>query len=110
MINSRIFQPFFKGALCGLEGAQKEGSPHQKLGRRRKDQWVYFLGSQSAFRYGEELIIDLLNDYFAFFPFEMESTSNIRIINKKYNFSFHCRGFKNRRGSGEKGTRNPDFS
>lgn len=83
MINPRIFQPFFKEALCGLEGAQKGGSPRQKLGRRRKVQWVYFLGSQSAFCYGEELIIDLLNDNFAFFPLEMESTSNIRIINKK---------------------------
>jgi hypothetical protein len=42
-----------------------------------------FLGSQSAFRYGEELISDLLNDPPAFFPFEMESPSTIRIINKK---------------------------
>lgn len=42
-----------------------------------------FLGSQSALRYSEELTRDLLNDHPAFFSFEMESPSTIRIINKK---------------------------
>ncbi len=77
------FSTFFKGARCGLESVQKEGSPHHKLGRRRKDQWVDFFGFMSAFRYREELISDLLNDRPAFFLFERESPSAIRIINKK---------------------------
>jgi len=47
MINRRIFQPFFKGAHCGLGSVQKEGSPHHKPGRRRKDQWVYFFWGHS---------------------------------------------------------------
>lgn len=42
-----------------------------------------FLSSQSAFHYGEELVIDLLNDQAPFFPFEIEETSSIWIINKK---------------------------
>ena len=42
-----------------------------------------FLGAQSAFHYGEEHIIDLLNDPSPFFPFEREDTSTIRLINKK---------------------------
>lgn len=42
-----------------------------------------FLSPQSALRYGEELVIDLLNDKAPFFPFEVEETSAIRIINKK---------------------------
>lgn len=88
MINQRIFQPFFKGACCGLESVQKEGSPHHKPDRRRKDHGYIFLDSQSVFRYSEELISDLPNDRPAFFPFEMESPSTIRIINKKNIVSF----------------------
>jgi hypothetical protein len=42
-----------------------------------------FFGSQSVLRYSEELISDLSNDHPAFSPFEMESPSTIRIINKK---------------------------
>lgn len=41
-----------------------------------------FLSTQSAFRYGEELVLDLLNDQASFFPFETEATSVTRIINK----------------------------
>jgi hypothetical protein len=88
MINQRIFQPFFKGARCGLESVQKEGSPHHKPDRRRKDQWVYFFGLTVCFSLQEELISDLPNDRPAFFPFEMESPSTIRIINKKNIVSF----------------------
>ena len=41
-----------------------------------------FLSSQSPFRYGEELVIDLLNEKEPFFPFEIEDPPSIRIINK----------------------------
>jgi hypothetical protein len=42
-----------------------------------------FLSSQSPLHYGEELVIDLLNDKDPFFPFEIEEPFSIRIINKK---------------------------
>jgi hypothetical protein len=42
-----------------------------------------FLSPQSGFHYGEERVIDLLNDRNSFFPFEVEGPSSIRIINKK---------------------------
>jgi hypothetical protein len=42
-----------------------------------------FLSPQSGLHYGEERIIDMLNDATSFFPFELEGTSAIRIINKE---------------------------
>ena len=83
MINQRIFQPFFKGARCGLESVQKEGSLTINLAGGERISGYIFLGSQSALRYSEELISDLFNDRPVFSPFEMESPSTIRIINKK---------------------------
>jgi len=42
-----------------------------------------FLSSQSPFRVGEELVIDLLNEEDPFFPFEIEEPPSIRIVSKK---------------------------
>jgi len=42
-----------------------------------------FLSPQSGLHYGEERVIDMLNDTNSFFPFELEGPSPIRIINKK---------------------------
>jgi len=41
------------------------------------------LSSQSPFRVGKELVIDLLNEEDPFFPFEMEEPLSIRIVSKK---------------------------
>lgn len=42
-----------------------------------------FLSSQSPFRVGEELVIDLLNEKDPFFPFAIENPPSIRIISKR---------------------------
>lgn len=42
-----------------------------------------FINPQSSLHYGEEQIIDLLNNKEPFLPFEIKETSSIRIINKK---------------------------
>jgi hypothetical protein len=42
-----------------------------------------FLSQQSAYRFGEEQPIDLLNNPDAFFPFESEETESIRLIHKR---------------------------
>ena len=42
-----------------------------------------FLCSQSPFRVGEELVIDLLNEEDPFFPFEIENPPSIRFISKR---------------------------
>ena len=48
-----------------------------------------FLSSQSPFRVGEELVIDLLNEEEPFFPFAIKKPSSIRIISKKNIISAH---------------------
>jgi hypothetical protein len=69
-----------------------------------------FLGSRSAFRYREELISDLFNDYPAFFPFERESLSTIRIIKKNIISFSTAEAFGTEKKRGKKGTSKLGFN
>jgi hypothetical protein len=89
MINQRIVQPFSKEHVVDLKVSKRKVPLTINLTGGERINGCIFLGSQSVFRYSEELFSDLTNDRPAFFPFEMVSPPTIRIIiNKKNIVSF----------------------